>query len=629
MLNKGKYLLRKYRFEYRIKKLSRQGYSEQEIFAAICKIPKCGTVIYIGNNYNIYTDSYKKTLTEIMDNYYGNQIFCTINMTEVSLADNINFIIYDDLSEKYVDVKKQFAKKYSDRYISKSKFLIDMETYRKIVFIRLSSLGTGLLLDQHIAKLDRIIRQKKIKMYYFQECGVSDLTDLSEYEQRICNGKGGGNILSEDYDVKDQYECFAHWDEDLKKLYGEKYSDEYIEKIRSMRNVQVIKRNGIPYRVGYSELVNYVDGNRRVVGAPGVFSQTIQVLGRSTTLGGRLEDADTLPSQLQECCNRAYKPIRVVDFSVGGGTLDLLLKKLKKTRLKKGDIVLLFLPYYSKLKKYFEAKDTYYDLKELVFDSRNEWKNGQEIFFDNTHYNALAAKKIAEATYNCISRDISEHSQKLWAENMPFLLKVWLCRYNGIVKMNEGKKQIGVIVMNCNPFTLGHKYLIDEALSKTDFLYVFIVEEDRSVFPFKERLNLVKEQYKDCRDICVMGGGRYIISKNTFPEYFDKEKLQNESINPVMDLSIFGKWIAPALNISIRFVGTEPKDRVTNQYNMTMKEVLKDYGITVCEIPRKYVNDQVISATNVRKYWTESRYDELKQIVPEVTYNYLIKKKPK
>ena len=265
----------------------------------------------------------------------------------------------------------------------------------------------------------------------------------------------------------------------------------------------------------------------------------------------------------------------------------------------------------------------------MVFDSRNEWKNGQEIFFDNTHYNALAAKKIAEATYNCISRDISGHSPKLWTEKMPFLLKIWLCRYNGIVKMNEGKRQIGAIVMNCNPFTLGHKYLIDEALSKTDFLYVFIVEEDRSVFPFKERLNLVKEQYKDCSNICIMGGGRYMISKNTFPEYFDKEKLQNESINPVMDLSIFGKWIAPALNISIRFVGTEPKDRVTNQYNMTMKEVLKDYGITVCEIPRKYVNDQVISATNARKYWTESRYDELKQIVPEVTYNYLIKKKPK
>ena len=182
---------------------------------------------------------------------------------------------------------------------------------------------------------------------------------------------------------------------------------------------------------------------------------------------------------------------------------------------------------------------------------------------------------------------------------------------------------IGAIVMHCNPFTFGHKYLIDMALQRTDFLYVFIVEEDHSMFSFKERLYLVKEQYKNERKINIMGSGKYMISDQTFPEYFDKANLQEEEINPIMDLSIFAKWIAPALNISVRFVGTEPNDKVTNQYNIAMKKILEEYGISVCEIERCKHGEEVISATKVRKLWEMQDYENLKTLVPPVTLDYL------
>ncbi|EFA28598.1 ABC transporter, ATP-binding protein, partial [Haemophilus influenzae HK1212] len=38
----------------------------------------------------------------------------------------------------------------------------------------------------------------------------------------------------------------------------------------------------------------------------------------------------------------------------------------------------------------------------------------------------------------------------------------------------------GSIVMNANPFTLGHRYLIEQALQQCDHLHLFIVGEDAS-----------------------------------------------------------------------------------------------------------------------------------------------------
>ena len=48
-------------------------------------------------------------------------------------------------------------------------------------------------------------------------------------------------------------------------------------------------------------------------------------------------------------------------------------------------------------------------------------------------------------------------------------------------------KKIGAVVVNCNPFTLGHKFLIEESSKRVDTLIVFVVSEDESVFTFNER----------------------------------------------------------------------------------------------------------------------------------------------
>lgn len=186
-------------------------------------------------------------------------------------------------------------------------------------------------------------------------------------------------------------------------------------------------------------------------------------------------------------------------------------------------------------------------------------------------------------------------------------------------------KNIGTIVMNCNPFTLGHRYLIEYAAGKCDELYIFVVEEDRSTFPFDVRFSLVQKGVSDLSNVKVFPSGPYIISNQTFPTYFLKKNVDAVSIQAELDLTLFAERIANPLNIHTRFVGEEPICDVTKCYNQTMKHVLPKYGIHVEEIPRKTGSDGcVISASLVRSKLAQLPPGEwLRQYVPEVTYEYL------
>ncbi len=180
----------------------------------------------------------------------------------------------------------------------------------------------------------------------------------------------------------------------------------------------------------------------------------------------------------------------------------------------------------------------------------------------------------------------------------------------------------GAIIVNCNPMTLGHLYLIEYASSKVDLLHIFVLEEDRSLFPFEVRFNLVKENTKHLDNIVVHKSSKYIISSATFPDYFlkglDKSKVHSE-----LDIRMFGKHIGKTLKLDKRFVGEEPYCEVTLSYNENMEKILPEYGINLEIIPRKQHNGEAISASRVRKLIKEDKFDEIKLIVPNATYNYL------
>ena len=185
----------------------------------------------------------------------------------------------------------------------------------------------------------------------------------------------------------------------------------------------------------------------------------------------------------------------------------------------------------------------------------------------------------------------------------------------------EGK--IGAAVMNCNPFTKGHRYLIETAASQCDRLYVFVLSENKSQFSAEDRMALVKAGTADLPNVTVLPTGPYLISSATFPTYFLKEREKAQTIQCLLDIEVFSKYYAPHFGITHRFVGTEPLSQMTNQYNEALLQYLPQRGIAVHQIPRVEAGDTPISASYVRSLLGKGQGDLLKTLVPETTYAYL------
>lgn len=178
----------------------------------------------------------------------------------------------------------------------------------------------------------------------------------------------------------------------------------------------------------------------------------------------------------------------------------------------------------------------------------------------------------------------------------------------------------GVVVMNCNPFTLGHRYLIEQAAKQVERLFVMVVREDCSLFSYAERKAMVKQGVAHLKNVTVIDGSEYAISQATFPTYFLKRLDDAADTQMLLDLDLFRRHIAPALGATVRFVGTEPTDQLTRRYNQLMHEVLAD----VREIVRLEKEGNAVSASRVRKAMEQGDMSTIRQLVPPTTLPYII-----
>lgn len=178
----------------------------------------------------------------------------------------------------------------------------------------------------------------------------------------------------------------------------------------------------------------------------------------------------------------------------------------------------------------------------------------------------------------------------------------------------------GVVVMNCNPFTLGHRYLIEQAAKQVERLFVMVVREDCSLFAYAERKAMVEQGVAHLENVTVIDGSEYAISQATFPTYFLKRIDDAADTQMLLDLDLFRRHIAPALGATVRFVGTEPTDRLTRRYNQLMHEVLAD----VRETARLEKEGNAVSASRVRKAMEQGDMSTIRQLVPPTTLPYII-----
>jgi len=182
--------------------------------------------------------------------------------------------------------------------------------------------------------------------------------------------------------------------------------------------------------------------------------------------------------------------------------------------------------------------------------------------------------------------------------------------------------KVGAIVMNANPFTLGHRYLVEQAARENELVYVFVVNDDVSLFTTAERLALVKAGTADLTNVVVVSGDQYMVSYVTFPAYFLPTQDDAIRYQTTLDARLFRDQIASALHITTRYLGSEPFSRTTGIYNQVLQTELPP-AVAVKVIDRQTSGDTVITATQVRRALAADDLATVRDWVPATTYQFM------
>lgn len=555
------------------------------------------------------------------------------------IFDNENFWIYGN--SKLIELLKSTIKKFP--YIKATSKLSKIEngtnllvlSYKGIKLIRRS----GEKFFNHFKILKDVLAEYSNKKIF------SDLyPELHKFIEEKCIGflyaiLPQGNELKNlsQQAIKRLHGCGRLTSELVCDVVGEKSSCDYQAMVSQNKNYNIIF-NGLYKQLEDCSSPGYnVIGGRRIttdVITTSQFQQNqpkIYSFGSCTARGSLVADKNTIQSYLQRFLNADGINCTVINCSTGSGTdLENIFRYIISLPIRTGDIILI-IEHGNFLKATMMKNEIpFLDLKD-IFNSEpieGEW------FLDVPgHCNRIANKKIAEGIFPAVKSFLStERNTKLtkWLTNLTINKKVFadnenLQKYLEQLKVNSFKlkksDKVGAILMYANPMTLGHKYLIKEALKRVEYLYIFVISEKKSGLPAELRYDIVCREFRNFTNIKVFPTKNVFANADTFPEYFHKDKSPLVHVDAYKDVLIFCQHIAPALNIKIRFIGTEPLDIITKQYNIQLQEILPYYKIKIQEIPRLCTSyGKVISSHDVRAAIKQKDWDTVAQLVSTETF---------
>ena len=405
-----------------------------------------------------------------------------------------------------------------------------------------------------------------------------------KYGMSVCSNIVEPNKFFDKFYSKDYYDFFVNTPFDIKKIDGINVLNDY-----------------------RSKYYNVFNGKRVTIGSDIDYVKTIHIFGSCIIIGRYVEDKYTLSSIIQKFLNDDGYPIRVVNHGAWNNSF-YQLKLMSDSSIKSGDVVIVFDD-----NRFYDGIPII-DLTECFYENKinSDWFV-DTLFHFNHIVSGMYAKKIYDKIKFCFDFKVKDMNIEKIDDEL--IVNNYIQRY--FSNFNTKYQKIGSIVMNANPFTNGHLFLVEEALKKVDFLIIFVLSENKSFFSFEDRLSMVIEGTKNFNNVLVVPSGDAILSNGTFPEYFLKVIDDNIEKNIIRDLKMFS-FIAKKLNITYRFIGTEPSDLVTKKYNELMFKYLSN--INVIEIKRKNSNNNVISASLVREFLKREDYESIKNIVPLSTY---------
>ncbi len=421
--------------------------------------------------------------------------------------------------------------------------------------------------------------------------------------------------LIEKYTKRNSQKRTFLYPEDRKEFFGKLYNEEYANNLCHLDVSEKII-DGITYlKDQKTKYLNIKNGERVTFYQPKTAIQHIYFFGPCISMGNFCEDKHTIESFLQKEINNVAQSIQVVNKS-SFSDVNSMINKILSTPLQKNDIIFIY--------AYNNVFDNITNINLYEILEKNNVKSTYLVdspVHCNYLVNEIYAKEFFKLTKKFLTLNNASSNININLDKN-YLINLYISRYFYNLDLFKYNK-VGSIVMNCNPFTLGHRHLIEEALKVVDFLVIFVVEEDKSVFSFDFRYSCVKKNVEDLKNVFVAPSGDFIISKTTFPEYFIKVADEDIKVNIEKDLVIFSQIIAPKLNIKYRFVGEENNDDVTNKYNIAMKNILPKNGIELIEVPRKKFNGIEISASIVRKKLENNELDNIDKFLTNTTKKML------
>lgn len=392
------------------------------------------------------------------------------------------------------------------------------------------------------------------------------------------------------------------------------YTESYGEKIASMQFVHT-NMNGLRIlQDTETEVLNVKEGIRKTYYVPDQYVGTIWFFGACLIVGAFAEDKNTIESHLQKRLVENGYAYRVVNCGAWENVNRVLMNF---TQFKKGDVIIV----YTDTKRYKDflniSLEDFYVQKNIPM----KWADGH-LHHCNHKVNELIANEVFEKIVPnlILCNDMETQNSRVVYDIEAVKLKLATETYINIYFadfMKERYQKTGAIVMNCNPFTKGHLYLIERAAEQVDLLIIFVVQEDKSLFSFEERFEMVKEGVCDLSNVKVVPSGNFILSHMTFPEYFGKVKTDDLKTDIEYDLRLWGECIVPSLGINYRFVGEEKEDIVTDTYNTAMKKILSEYNVKVVEFSRMQDKGRNISASYVRELLEKHKFEDAFSMIPE------------
>lgn len=380
----------------------------------------------------------------------------------------------------------------------------------------------------------------------------------------------------------------------------------------------------------------YYHGRRRTTDILALWDKSVYFCGPCISIGVFAKDDKTIESHLQRLINQNDISARVINNPAPLllNPLDSAINTLHRIgqgRYRKGDIVVHFGRNNLEWLGITDSENSVLDLTD-VFNCKKNADKKCFIGHMGAHVDESGYEAVADKLFDYIGDKLRIKSEK--GEFYQYHDENVVDQNSGLEKYIEFLRRekficddsatIGAVAVNANPFTLGHVYLIEEARKKSDYLYVFVAEEDLSDFSFEVRFMLVSEYCKSYENVKVLPSGRFFASTISFGDYFNREARPSVIIDASFDCDFFAKVIAKELNISFRILGEENHDIITNQYNNYVKDILTQNGVDVQIISRARNASGIISAKKVRECIKAKKFKELKTLVPEVTYNYVI-----